>query len=79
MKLKTSPKAPTTAAAPAAAGGATIADRFKLDAPAADAKKQSAGGGVASLVALIAAVIALGVAGMLVYLLYGHWGFLQFA
>ena len=77
MKLKTAPNkaAAATAAAP---GGATIADRFKLDAPAGGAKKS--GGTVnrtAALVALIAAVIGLGLSGMLTYILYSHWEYLM--
>ena len=70
-------KKPTTAAAPAApaTGGATIADRFKLDtvqaAPVRTVNK------TASLIALIAAVIALGVSAMLTFTLYQHWEFLM--
>ena len=69
-------KKPTTAAAPAAPapGGATIADRFKLDAvQAAPVRTVNK---TASLIALIAAVVALGVSGMLAFTLYQHWEFL---
>ena len=63
----------TTAASPT--GGATIADRFKLDTP-----PPSKSGGAASVgtkVAVAAAVVALVVAGVLAYTIYGHWEFLK--
>ena len=63
-------------AAPAA-GGATIADRFKLDLQDPSAKKQSAG--VGTTVAVIAALLALAVSGFLTFVLYQHWEFLQSA
>ena len=55
-----------------ASGGATIADRFKLDAPAP--KPAATKGGTA---AFICALIALGVAGVLTYMLWKHWEFLM--
>lgn len=83
MKLKKpmTVKKPGPASAPAAApGGATIADRFKLE-PAVAPK--SAGGGtvskVAALVALVAAIAALVVSGALVFTLHQHWEFLKLA
>ena len=63
-------------AAPAA-GGATIADRFKLDLQDPSAKKQSAGAG--TMAAVIAALLALAVSGILTFILYQHWEFLQSA
>ena len=63
-------------AAPAA-GGATIADRFKLDLQDPNAKKQSAGAGTTA--AVIAALLALAVSGILTFILYQHWEFLQSA
>ena len=62
-------------AATAPAGGATIADRFKLDA--AEPVKKSADAGVATKVAVIVALAALAIAGLLTYTLYGHWEFLK--
>ena len=73
--MKTASAAPT-AAAPAAAGGATIANRFKLDMPDPNAKKASSGGPAAT-VAGIAGLIALVVDGMLTYILWQHWDFLM--
>ena len=55
----------------AAAGGATIADRFKLDAPV---QKQAPKGTTA---VFICALIALGVVGVLAYMLWKHWEFLM--
>lgn len=79
MTIKKPMKAPETAetAAPAmpAAGGATIADRFKLDLQDPNAAKASAG--VGTVVALIAAVLALVAAGVLTFVLHQHWEFLQ--
>ena len=60
-----SPAAPT--------GGATIADRFKLDTP----PPAKTGAGTGTKVAVAVAVIALIVAGVLTYTLYGHWEFLK--
>lgn len=58
-----------------AAGGATIADRFKLDMT--DAPKAKSSGGVGDKIALIAAVVALGVVGVLTFVIYQHWEFFQ--
>ena len=78
-------KKPMKAAAPAApaeptaapvAGGATIADRFKLDVTDPAAKKPAAGGLSATL-AVVAGFVALGVAGILTYILWQHWEFLM--
>ena len=77
MTIKKPMKAATPAAdtvAPAA-GGATIADRFKLDM--AEPEKKPAASGTATTVAGIAGLIALAVAGILTYILYQHWEFLM--
>ena len=66
-------EAPTMVAPPT--GGATIADRFKLDTPP-PAKSDSAAG-IGTKVAVVAAVVALVVAGVLAYTIYGHWEFLK--
>ena len=57
------------------AGGAAIADRFKLDTP--PPAKSGGAAGVGTKVAVAAAVVALLVAGVLAYTLYGHWEFLK--
>ncbi len=67
------PETLATAAAPAS-GAATIADRFKLDAPP---PVKAAGSGTGTKVAVIAGLIALVVAGVLTYTLYAHWEFLK--
>jgi len=61
-------------AAAAPSGGATIADRFKLDAPPAE---KPAVAGTGTKIAVAAAVVALVVAGILAYTIYGHWEFLK--
>lgn len=79
MRMTIKKTKPASAPAPAApaAGGATIADRFKLDVPDASAKK---GGGSVSkkstMIALAAGLAALAVAGVLAFVLYQHWDFL---
>ena len=79
MTIKKPMKAPEAAAvpemAPAAPGGATIADRFKLDLQDPNAKKAKAGAG--TVIALVGAVLALAAAGILTFVLYQHWEFLQ--
>ncbi len=54
--------------------GVTIADRFRLDLPDANAKPA---GGKVSTVTVAAAFIALAVVGMLAYTLWKHWEFLM--
>ena len=73
MTIKKPLKPKTTASGPAAGatGGATIADRFKLDAPV---QKQAPKGTTA---VFICALIALGVVGVLAYMLWKHWEFLM--
>lgn len=77
MTIKKPMKAPTPAsdAAVPAAGGATIADRFKLDM--AEPEKKPTASSTASTVAGIAGLVALIVAGVLTYILYQHWEFLM--
>ena len=55
------------------AGGATIADRFKLDT-SEDAKKA---GGKGSPLTVAVGLIALVIAGILTYMLWQHWEFLM--
>ena len=69
--------APAAAPAAPAAGGATIADRFKLDVP--EATKGKGGGSVgkkAAAIALVVGLAALIVAGVLAFVLYQHWDYL---
>ncbi len=64
--------------APAASGGATIADRFKLEpASAAAPAKGGTVNKTAALIALLAAFAALVVSGALTFILYQHWQFLM--
>ena len=63
------------AAAAAPSGAATIADRFKLDA--AEPAKTSSGSGIGTKIAVVAGLLALAVAGLLTYTIYGHWEFLK--
>ena len=71
-----SPSAATVESAAPVTGGATIADRFKLDMPDPDAKR-SAAGGKAAACAVAAGLVALAAAGILAYLLWQHWEFLM--
>lgn len=72
---KTIKKPAANAEASAPAGGAAIADRFKL------APTEPVDGAVVSkksaMWALIAALLAVGVSGILTYVLYQHWDFLM--
>ena len=76
MTIKKPMKAPAPAsdAAVPATGGATIADRFKLDMTE---PKKKAAGGPASTVAAVAGLLALAVAGILTYILWQQWEFLM--
>ena len=61
-----------------ASGGATINDRFKLQAPPANAGAQAAGVGKgAATAALVGALLALVSTGILCFMLYKHWEFLM--
>ena len=81
MTIKKPMKAPEPAAVAdipeiPASGGATIADRFKLDTTAPTTKK-SGPAGAAVKIAVAAAVVALIVGGVLTFVLYQHWEFLK--
>lgn len=58
----------------ASVGGAQIADRFKLDMTDPNAKKAS--GGVGTVCAVVAGLLALAAAGILTFVIYQHWQFL---
>ena len=70
---KTSKAVENVEPAAPAAGGATIADRFKLDMPDPNAKKAS---GVGTTIAVVAGLLALAVAGVLTFIIYQHWQYL---
>ena len=75
MKLKKpesgAPEVPTQ---PTTTGGATIAARFQLDGDPLAAKKGPAGvGKTSTIIALIAALAALGIAGFATWLMYSDW------
>ena len=72
MKIKKSKAAPANGA-----GGAAIADRFKLDTVSGPVYKGPTIGKTASLVALIAGFICLGLAATVTTLLYLHWDYLM--
>lgn len=77
VKMAPKPSEPSESAADgASAGGAAIADRFKLDLQD-PAEKKSSSGGIAATIAGIAGFIALGVAGILTFVIYQHWEFLK--
>lgn len=62
---------------PASSGGSegvTIADRFKLDMPQAEVKPVAS---KSATVAVIFALVALAVTGVLTYTLWKHWEFLM--
>ena len=67
--------APTPTAGAPTPGGATIANRFKLDMT--EPEKKPTVSSTASTVAGIAGLIALILAGILTYILYQHWEFLM--
>lgn len=74
MKIKKS----KITAAPTGTGGATIADRFKLDAVAfGPAYKGPTTGKTATTCALIAGIISFGLIGVLTFVLYTHWDYLM--
>jgi len=76
MTIKKPMKASSTVTpAASAAGGATIADRFKLDMP--DSAVQKPATGKATAFAVVAGLLALALAGILTYVLWQHWEFLM--
>gem|GEM_PF-981785 len=76
MTIKKPTNATVAAEPVAAAGGATIADRFKLDMT--DAPKK-AGSTKATMIATVVGLVALAVVGILTFVIYQHWDFLQSA
>jgi len=68
--------APEPVETPAGAPAATIADRFKLDAPDPKAARR-ASGGKGAVVAVVAGLLALAVCGILTFIIYQHWEFLK--
>ena len=75
MKLKKpesgAAEAPTQ---PTTMGGAAIAARFQLDGDPLAAKKGPAGvGKTSTIIALLAALAALGIAGFATWLMYSDW------
>jgi len=75
MKLKKPESASTDAPAQASTtGGATIAARFQLDGDPREAKKGPAGvGKTSTIIALVAALVALGLVGFSTWLMYSDW------
>lgn len=76
VKADAMPSNEGVAEIPSAPAAATIADRFKLDAPDPNAKK-SAASGAGTTVAVLAGVAALAVAGVLTFIIFQHWEFLK--
>ena len=70
---KPTPSAPAEPTMAPATGGATIADRFKLDMPDPNARKAS---GAGTTMAVVAGLLALAVAGVLTFIIYQHWQYL---
>ena len=75
VKLGGSSAAQADEQAASTAGGATIADRFKLDV--SDKPAAPKGASTATKITVAAALIALAVAGILAFTLYDHWEFLK--
>ena len=78
MKLKKpesgAAEAPTQPMAQPTTGGATIAARFQLDGDPLAAKKGPAGvGKTSTIIALLAALAALVIAGFATWLMYSDW------
>lgn len=74
MKIKKNNAAHIPAAAPGGSG-AIMADRFKLDVPAA--KPASSSSGPFTIVALVAAILAVAFLGGMVFFLNSSWGQMQ--
>lgn len=77
MGMKIKKPIPEVAPVAAATGGATIADRFKLDLTDPAALKAASVGKKGTTAAFVAGLIALAVAGLLTFTLYQHWAFLM--
>ena len=72
MKKETAAAEPSTS--PADTGGPTIAARFQLDADVPAGKKGPVGvGKTSTLIALIAALIALGLVCFAAWMMYSDW------
>ena len=76
MGMKIKKPLPNQGAPAGATGGATIADRFKLE-PTTPQKEGATVGKKGTMWALIAGVASLAVAGILTFVLYQHWEFLM--
>ena len=73
MKLK-KPESASSEAPAQTTGGAAIAARFQLDGDPLAAKKGPAGVGKTSMIiALVAALAALGIVGFAAWLMYSDW------
>lgn len=73
MKLK-KPDTPADDVQASSTGGAVIAARFQLDTDALSQKKGAAAvGKTSTLIALIAAVVALGLIGFAAWMMYSDW------
>jgi hypothetical protein len=72
-------KKPTTVKAPGAegAGGAAIADRFKLDSVETTANRAGTVSKKSAMTALIFGLIALGITVALTLTIYKHWEYLM--
>ncbi len=74
MKLKKPESGAAEAPTQPMTGGATIAARFQLDGDPLAAKKGPAGvGKTSTIIALLAALAALGLAGFATWLMYSDW------
>ena len=74
MKLKKPESGAAEAPTQPVTGGAAIAARFQLDGDPLAAKKGPAGvGKTSTIIALIAALVALGLAGFATWLMYSDW------
>ena len=74
MKLKKPESGAPEAPAQPTTGGAAIAARFQLDGDPRAAKKGPAGvGKTSTIIALLAALAALGIAGFATWLMYSDW------
>ena len=74
MKLKKPESAAEETTQATVTGGATIAARFQLDGdPRAAKKSQNGVGKTSTLVALLAAIAALGLIGFAAWMMYTDW------
>ena len=73
MKLKKSDSGAEASASPAPAGGAVIADRFKLDIDNGAGKGPAGVGKTAAMCALIGTLTCIALVGVVAWLLYQNW------